>query len=173
MIISNDLFIDIKRFKGSHYFKFDKNKNDFENNINNNMLDIFRLFYKNISVFQCSCQTIANHPKYDYLDSLAEGNFQVKCFVPPNDYHGEIHAIINTKNLAGKIINKNSYQAGNGELKGCWLICDNVWKGRRLVYAYSKSSIIMYPENLEMFNSKLKKYGINGNYIIRGKIEEI
>ena len=173
MITSNDFKINILRRSQSYDYKFDKTKNTFNNNIKNNMIDIFQLERKDQIIFQCMCQSISNHPNYDHYDSIAEGSFQIKCFVPPKNFHGEIHAIINTKDMEGQLIDEDAYQMENGQLKGRWLIHDTVYNGKRLNYAWSGACIMLYPEDLEKFNNKLKKFGINNNYILNGKLEEI
>ena len=53
---------------------------------------------------------ISNHPNYDHYDSIQEGSFQIKCFVPSRSFHGEIHAIINTKDIEGQVIDENAHQ---------------------------------------------------------------
>ena len=173
MIINKDLIIYIQRFKKSHNFKYNNDLNTFSNNIKNNMQDIFQLLRKNEIIFECKCQSIANHPEFDYLDSIQEGNFQIKCFVNSGHFHGKIHAIINTKDLAGQIIDSNAYQMEDGQLKGRWLIHDTWWKGKRLIHAWSGACIMIYPESLELLNRKFRQHGVNENYILNGELKEI
>lgn len=173
MITSNDFLINIIRKKESYDYKFDKTKNNFNNNVKNNMIDIFQLLRKDVVIFQCMCQSISNHPNCDHFDSIQEGKFQVKCFVDSGSFHGEIHAIINTKDIEGQIIDETSHQIEDNQKKGRWLIHDTVYNGKRLNHAWAGACIMVYPEDLEKFNNKLKKYGINDNYILNGKLVEV
>ncbi|MGI5093526.1 hypothetical protein H0R96_13460, partial [Treponema socranskii] len=91
------LRIKINRYKTSYDFKADPKKPDrFENNWKNNSLDDFILTADDTELFRCRCQSVANYcfeeqrpgDTVKYGDSVAAGDFTVRCFVPPRRFHG-------------------------------------------------------------------------------------
>ncbi len=169
-----NLYIIVKRKKESYDYKFDKNKNDYQNNIKNNMLDSLQLIHNGEIIFECNkVQTISNHPDYDHFDTVAPGEFQIKCFIKPITFHGEIHGIINTKDIEGQVINEDAKQLEDNHLKGRWLIHDTWYNGKRLNHAWSGACFMMYPEDLEAFNNKLKEKNVNDETIINGRLKEV
>lgn len=195
MIISNDFLIKVIRKKESYDFIVDKNhiyegnrrekkftRADFRNNIKNNMLDDIILYknqriyndnYAHTEIFRCKAQTVANYPLCDLHDTIAVGKFQLKCFIDPLNWHGEPHIIINAKDIEGQIINSDSRQWEDNQLKGRWGMHDTWYKGKRLIYAWSKACFVVYPEDLVGFNDKLRRNGIDNNYILNGEVTEI
>lgn len=116
------LVLKILRSKKSYDFKADPKKPDsFSNNWENNSLDDFVLTENSKEIFSCKCQSVANYCFGDmsggdtvsHGDSVAEGEFTIKCFVPPRKFHGEIHAIIKTRDIDGQWIDHNAMQTAN------------------------------------------------------------
>lgn len=178
------LSIVVERKKKSYDFKLRPNEADsFSNNIKNNMEDTFRLFDGKCELFSCPVQSVANFCWGEQSksmqkkagDTIAEGYFKVKCFVEPRNYDGEIHGIIETKDLDGQVIDTESMQVyGNGEKAGRWLIHStyNKEKQREASYAYSAGCLVMTRSNLEAFNKILHAYEISPGFIISGEVIE-
>lgn len=100
------LKLQIWRNRQSYNFKADPGKPDgFDNNWKKNSLDLLVLLDGSAILFQCHAQTVANYCFGDMTpgdnlphgDTVAAGEFTLKCFVEPRAFHGEIHAIIKTK----------------------------------------------------------------------------
>lgn len=174
-MIRNNLILRIVRNKISHDYKFDKQKNDFSNNIKNNTKDFFILLKNGSIIFKCLCQSVANHPDYSYTDSIKQCLFNVKCFVDPRNFHGEIHGIINAIDLDNQPIDNFSMQLDNGFQKGRWLIHDrySFEKKRDLNNAYSGGCFILSSKDLEEFNKILKTEGIDRDDLIMGELWEV
>ena len=114
-------------------------------------------------------------PHFDFKDTIKEGSFQVKCFVEPRSYHGQVHGVINALDLNNQKIDQFSMQIENGFQKGRWLVHDK-WsfsKGRDLNNSYSGSCFILSSKKLEILNEKLKELGIKPCDIINGTLEEM
>ena len=86
------LKLHIIRYVESYDFKAEPDKPDsFSNNWKNNSLDDFILLNDDTELFKCKCQSVANYCFGDMLpgdtvsygDSIAAGDFTVRCFVPP------------------------------------------------------------------------------------------
>ena len=101
----------------SYDFKADRKKPDgFTNNWKNNSLDELALYHDDTLVFRARCQSVANYcfgamapgDTTSFGDTVAPGKFTVRCFVPPRAFHGEIHAIVNTRDIDGQIINHDA-----------------------------------------------------------------
>lgn len=179
------LTLKIFRNKKSYDFKADPKKPDsFSNNWKNNSLDDFVLTENSKEVFSCKCQSVANYCFGDmsggdtvsHGDSVAEGEFTIKCFVPPRKFHGEIHAITKTRDIDGQWIDRNAMQtANNGYQNGRWLIHDKFAfeKGADTNYAWSAGCFILSSKDLEAFNKILKKYGIKAGDEIQGILTEV
>ena len=177
--------LKIFRSKKSYDFKADPKKPDsFSNNWKNNSLDDFVLTKNSKEIFSCKCQSVANYCFGDmsggdtvsHGDSVAEGEFTIKCFVPPRKFHGEIHAIIKTRDIDGQWIDHNAMQtANNGYQNGRWLIHDkfSFEKGADTNYAWSAGCFILSSKDLEAFNKILKKYGIKAGDEIQGILTEV
>lgn len=179
------LVLKILRSKKSYDFKADPKKPDsFSNNWKNNSLDDFVLTENSKEIFSCKCQSVANYCFGDvsggdtvsYGDSVAEGEFTIKCFVPPRKFHGEIHAIIKTRDIDGQWIDRNAMQtANNGYQNGRWLIHDkfSFEKGADTNYAWSAGCFILSSKDLETFNKILKEFGIKAGDEIQGILTEV
>lgn len=178
------LKIQIWRNRQSYNFKADPNKPDgFDNNWKNNSLDLLVLLDNSEILFQCHAQTVANYCFGDmslgdnlpYGDTVAEGEFTVRCFVEPRNFHGEIHAITNTTDLDGQRIDRNAMQiSARGFQNGRWLIHDRFSKklGRDTNYAWSAGCFILSSIDLEALNETLKKEGVKPGDEISGEVIE-
>lgn len=179
------LSIVVERKKTSYSFRLDlKSPDSFANNIKHNMEDSFCLFDDRAEIFRCPCQSVANYcfgemkksMEKDAGDTIAEGQFKMKCFVEPRSYHGEIHGIIETRDIDGQWIDRESMQEyGNGERAGRWLI-HSTWSDRLRrdnSVAYSAGCIMLSSANLESFNRLLKAYEVKPGNIIPGEIVEV
>lgn len=179
------LSIVVERRKTSYSFRLDpKSPDSFSNNIKHNMEDSFCLFDDRAEIFRCPCQSVANYcfgemrksMEKDAGDTIAEGQFKVKCFVEPRSYHGEIHGIIETRDIDGQWIDRESMQEyGDGEKAGRWLI-HSTWSDRLKhdnPIAYSAGCIMLSSANLESFNRLLKAYEVKPGDIIPGEIVEV
>lgn len=179
------LHIHIKRHKASYHFKADPEKPDsFSNNWKNNSLDDFILQKDGQDIFTCRCQSVANYCFGDMLpgdtvnhgDSVAEGAFTIKCFVPPRRFHGEIHAIIKTRDIDGQVIDRNAMQTTkDGFQNGRWLIHDrySAKLGKDTNCAWSAGCFILSSHDLHAFNTVLKENGIKTGDEIPGNLTEV
>lgn len=178
------LSLVIERKQRSYLFKVNpKAPGSFENNWRNNSLDWLCLYDGNAEILRVHCQSVANYCFGDmksngdteHGDTIAEGYFKVKCFVEPRSFHGEIHGIIETRDVDGQWIDRNSMQIGNdGFQTGRWLIHDK-WSNnlkRDTNTAWSAGCIILSSSDLETFNKMLKAYGVKPGDIISGEIVE-
>ncbi|MGP1587291.1 MAG: hypothetical protein ACTTHG_02990 [Treponemataceae bacterium] len=174
----------IKRKKTSYDFKSDpKAKDCFENNWKHNSEDDFYIFEDENVLMHLKCQSVANYcfgsqkpgDTVSYGDSIAEGEFLLKLFVPPRNFHGEIHAITNTKDIDGQWINHEAMQTtSDGYQTGRWLIHDR-WSSKTKSdtnFAWSSGCIILSSSDLEMLNAFLHAYKFKSGDMIFGKIEE-
>ncbi len=179
------LVLKIFRSKKSYDFKADPQKPDsFSNNWKNNSLDDFVLTENSKEVFSCKCQSVANYcfgemsggDTVSHGDSVAEGEFTIKCFVPPRKFHGEIHAITKTRDIDGQWIDRTAMQTANsGYQNGRWLIHDKFSpeKGADTNYAWSAGCFILSSKDLETFNKILKEFGIKAGDEIQGILTEV
>lgn len=181
------LLIKILRDKRSYDYKYSEEEakklgivNEYALRTKNNSLDSLILLKGDKELFRCNTvQTVANHPHYDYNDTIAMGKFQVQCFVKPRKFHGQIHGIVYAKDIEGQNIDAWSMQVENGYQKGRWLIHDRwSWdKNRDLNNGYSGGCFIMPSIELEQFNIILNNEGIHSNpnlkQIINGILLEI
>jgi hypothetical protein len=180
----NELFIRIIRKQASYKYKFDMQKIDsWENNKANNSLDDFILFVDEARMFVSKCQTIANIPFGRYMDTIAPGLFQIKCFVENRMKYGKIHGIINTFDLDGQKINEDSVEIVKGK-DGApidlarWLIHD--WQSNKpkpefydTSVAWSAGCFVMPDNNLEVLGTLLSgSYNIKPGDIINGELIE-
>lgn len=169
-----DLQIKIIRKKQSHDYKFDKALNNYQNNSKNNLLDSLILLKDGKEIFQSNVQTVANHPLYDYKDTILNGSFQMKAFVVKQSYQEEIHGIINARDLDNQLINGYSMQNDNGTNKGRWLFHSTLWKGSDLKNAYSAGCFIFPTSNtLKEFNIVLRQNRVVENDVINGYLTEV
>jgi hypothetical protein len=117
-MIRKEFFIKIERNKSSYNYKENPELDSFNNNIKNNCQDKLILLKDGNEIFSHNqLQSIANYPGNFSNDSIAEGDFQLQCFVwvgssfadPNNADRIKIHGIINAKTLTGDIIGHDSY----------------------------------------------------------------
>lgn len=178
------LTLKIVRYKKSYDFKLDPEKPDsFENNRKNNSIDEFILNNDGTECFRCKCQTVANYcfgeqapgDTVKHGDSVATGEFTVKCFVPPRKFHGQIHAITKTCDIDGQWIDRNAMQTTeNGYQNGRWLIHDrfSFAQGKDTHYAWSAGCFILSSADLRLLNVNLDSYGIKPGDEIQGELVE-
>lgn len=178
------LSIVVERKKKSWNFKVNpKEPDSFSNNINNNMIDTLRIFDDKAELFSCPVQSVANYcwgeMKNSMVkpsgDTIKEGYFKVKCFVEPRNFDGEIHGIIETKDVDGQVIDTESMQDYGGPNRaGRWLIHNtyNKEKQKDSKYAFSAGCLIMSRANLEAFNIILHAYNVQPGDIITGELIE-
>ena len=176
------LHLHIIRYVESYDFKAEPDKPDsFSNNWKNNSLDNFILLNDDTELFKCKCQSVANYCFGDMLpgdtvsygDSIAAGDFTVRCFVPPRKFHGQIHAITQTVDIDGQKIDGNAMQTTKGgHQTGRWLIDDrfSFSKGADTNYAWSAGCFILSSKDLELFNQTLKAHGVQAGDEIVGTL---
>lgn len=181
----NNLKIEVWRDKRSYDFCADKSKPDsFENNWLHNSIDHILLFKEEEVLFTANCQSVANYcfgamspgDNLPHGDTIAPGEFTVRCFVEPRDFHGEIHAITDCTDLDGQRIDRNAMQiSAKGFQNGRWLIHDRFSKkiGRDTNYAWSAGCFILSSKDLEALNEILKKQGVKPGDLIPGKVFEL
>ena len=178
------LKIEVRRNHQSYDFTADANKKDgFDNNWKNNSLDMLLLFDDKKILFAAHAQTVANYcfgeqgtgDTLPHGDTVAEGEFTVRCFVEPRAFHGEIHAITKTKDLDGQSIDRNAMQTTAGGFQnGRWLIHDCYSKklGRDSNYAWSAGCFILSSNDLAKLNAALKSAGVKASDEIKGEVIE-
>ena len=179
------LRIRINRYKTSYDFKADPKKPDsFENNWKNNSLDDFILTADDTELFRCRCQSVANYcfgkmkpgDTVPHGDSVAAGDFTVRCFVPPRRFHGQIHAITKTRDIDGQEIDRNAMQTTRGGYQnGRWLIHDrfSFALGADTRFAWSAGCFILSSNDLAAFNRVLKSCGVKAGDEIQGTLIEV
>ena len=175
----------VERKKRSYMFKVNpKAPGSFDNNWRNNSLDWLCLYSENCELLRVHCQSVANYCFGDMAsngdtecgDTIAEGYFKVKCFVEPRSFHGEIHGIVETKDIDGQWIDRDSMQIGkDGFQTGRWLIHDR-WSDklqRDSNYAWSAGCIILASDDLKTLNNILHACDVQPGEIINGEIVEV
>lgn len=178
------LKIEVWRNRRSYNFKTAPNKPDgFDNNWKNNSIDQLMLLKDDKVLFCANAQTVANYcfgdmtpgDKVPHGDTVAEGEFTVRCFVESRNFHGEIHAITKTTDLDGQTIDRNAMQTTAGGFQnGRWLIHDK-WSeklGKDTNYAWSAGCFILSSQDLARLNSILKKEGVKSGDEIKGEVIE-
>ena len=173
------LKLQIWRRQQSYDFKADPGKPDgFDNNWKNNSIDLLVLLDGSAILFQCHAQTVANYCFGDNLphgDTVAAGEFTLKCFVEPRAFHGEIHAITKTKDLDGQTIDRNAMQTTAGGFQnGRWLVHDrySFKLGKDTNYAWSAGCFILSSNDLARLNAILKNEGVKAGDEISGEVIE-
>lgn len=184
--VQNEVMVHIKviRSKNSFNFRADPAKPDsFENNWENNSLDWLVMYKNHDEVFRCRCQSVANYcfgenatgSTMPHGDTIAPGYFVMRAFVDPRKFHGEIHAITQTKDYDGEWIDRNAMQTTRGGFQnGRWLIHDR-WSSRLrhdTRYAWSAGCIILSSADLEKFNTMLYFNGVTAGMEIIGEVVE-
>ena len=178
------LRLEVWRSRKSYDFKADPAKPDgFDNNWKNNSLDLLVLFDGSKVVFNCRAQTVANYcfgemtpgDTLPHGDTVAEGEFTIRCFVEPRKFHGQIHAITKTKDLDGQTIDREAMQTTAGGFQnGRWLIHDrfSFKLGKDTATAWSGGCFILSSADLESFNKALKAAGVKPGDEIKGEVIE-
>lgn len=178
------LKIEIWRKAQSYDFKADPTKPDgFDNNWKNNSLDILILKSGSEILFQCHAQTVANYcfgeqgtgDTMPHGDTVAAGEFTLRCFVEPRNFHGEIHAITKTKDLDGQTIDRNAMQTTAGGFQnGRWLVHDRYSPklGKDTNCAWSAGCFILSSGDLARLNAILKNEGVKAGDEIKGEVFE-
>jgi hypothetical protein len=180
----NNLSVKIIRFGKSYDFRINPKLDSFDNNRKNNSLDLLVLLAGGEEIFRARCQSVANYCFGEMAtadtradgDTVAPGNFRLKCFVPPRAFHGEIHGITETRDLDGQWINREAMQTTAGGFQnGRWLVHDrySFKTGRDTNYAWSAGCFILSSGELLAFNTYLHAYGVVGGDIIAGEVTEV
>lgn len=175
----------IYRDKKSYDFRANPNgKDSFENNWKNNSIDWLVLMDDSGNeLFRARCQSVANYCFGDMAtadsvahgDTVVAGEFKVKLFVEPRNFHGEIHAITETRDIDGQWIDRNAMQTTAGGFQnGRWLIHDRFSQknGKDTNYAWSAGCIILSSFDLEGLNVVLHSFKCQPGDIIPGEIIE-
>lgn len=175
----------VERKKKSYDFKVNpKEPGSFSNNYKNNSLDSIAIYDDKAEIARFKCQTVANYcfgdfataDTVDFGDTIREGYFKIKCFVEPRNFHGEIHGIIETRDIDGQWINQDSMQiTADGFQNGRFLIHDRFSKkyNADTNYAWSAGCFILSSADLEAFNTILHAYNVKSGDIISGEIVEV
>ena len=176
------LKLKIIRYGKSSHFKADKSKPDgFSNNWKNNSLDDFILSYGGTESFKCKSRNVVNYcfgeqrpgDTIVHGDTVRAGGFTLRCFVPPRNFHGEIHAITKTHDIDGQEIDRNAMQTTKDGFQNVrWLIHDRYSKklGRDTNYAWSAGCFILSSKALEAFNTTLKSHGIKSGIDLSSEV---
>lgn len=176
-MIRDDLYIQVERKKTSYDFKLNAKLDSFKNNIKNNAVDTIKLYQNDKEIFIYEkIRSLLNYPGCKVADSLANGNFQIKCFVDRRSYKENIHGIINAFDMEGQKIDSFSMQKDNGLIKGRWLVHGNLnpKTNRDYNYCWSQGCIIFFEtKKLEEFNTILKNIGVLPGDIINCKLLEV
>jgi len=175
----------VERKKESYQYKADPAKpGSFENNWKNNSLDSLMLYDDLEMVVSLFCQTVANYcfgphagPKDNpHISTVAVGDFTVKAFVDPINFHGEIHAITRTRDCGGRWIDHNALQVYSKDYQlGRWLIHDKFSKKeqRDTNYAWSAGCFILSSNDLKNLNAILRQKGVKPGDLIPGSVVEV
>ena len=176
--------IRVERKRESYDFRADPRKPDsFENNWKHNSLDRIIIRDDNIELCYFRCQTVANYcfganataSTIAHGDTIAPGNFTVKAFVPRRNFHGEIHAITQTRDIDGEWIDHEGMQITRGGFQnGRFLIHDrfSFRTGADTNYAWSAGCFIVSSADLVSFNRMLIKFGVKPGDLIPGTLIE-
>jgi hypothetical protein len=179
------IHIRVERKRQSYNFRADPQKPDsFENNWKNNSLDSIIICDGQIDLVRFRCQTVANYCFGDQAtastvahgDTVAPGNFTLKAFVPPRSFHGEIHAVTQTKDIDGEWINHDAMQVtAAGFQNGRWLVHDrfSFKSNADTNYAWSAGCFITSSSDLALFNKTLRASGVKPGDLIPGLLVEV
>ena len=174
----------LKRKKSSYDFRVNPKKPDsFENNWKNNRQDWLYIYDDNVEMYRARCQSVANYCFGDMAtastvahgDTIAEGDFQVRCFADPRSFHGHVHEIIRTRDIDGEWIDHQAMQTSeNGFQNGRWLIHTNYSKryASDTTYAWSAGCFIISSFDMDAFGVILNAYDVKPGDIINGTIVE-
>ena len=171
-----NITILIYRKKTSYQFKKHPEEPDsWGNNDGNNLRDEFSAWVGEQRIFYAKCQTVANIPGGRLEDTIKEGKFKLKLFVPQRAFHCRIHGIVDAYDIEGQYTDFESVQAND---KNRWLVHDTQKlkpnpPGQITRVAWSAGCFIMAPDKLEEFNSILESYKYKPGDILDGELKEI
>ena len=161
---------------------------DWGNNDANNSLDLLELVADGTVVFQCSAQTVSNMPGGRFLDTLAAGGFDLRCFVEQREFWPRIHGITNALTLDGQLIDHNCVapdvsSSGAPANMSRWLMHDwqklrNTLDENNVPYpqgsdtrvGWSEGCIVLADADLANFNDLLDDYEVKPDELISGMI---
>ncbi|MCL2210194.1 MAG: hypothetical protein FWC19_06480 [Treponema sp.] len=176
--------IRVERKRQSYNFKADPSKpGSFENNWKNNSLDSIIIRDDHVVLALYRCQTVANYcfgamasaATVEFGDTIAPGNFTIKTFVEPRNFHGEIHGITRTRDIDGEWIDCNSMQTTKGGFQnGRFLVHDrySFKTNSDTNHAWSAGCFILSSIDLASFNQVLKTYNVKPGDLISGTLIE-
>ncbi|MCP4336455.1 MAG: hypothetical protein GY679_01230 [Mycoplasma sp.] len=161
------LKIEILRRLASYDYKYDKNKDDYQNNTKNNMIDELFLYDGLKQIFKCNLQTVSNHPSMKHSDTIKVGKFKLKAFVEQRNFNTAIHGIIDAYDINNQKIDKYSMQKDGNQYIGRWLFHSCYYAPlKKDTRAYSGGCFAMSTEDIQEFNKILMDNGIRqGNTI--------
>lgn len=174
----------VERKLRSYDFRADPRKPDsFENNWKNNSLDTISILDDSVTLKSFACQTVANYCfgamktalTAAHGDTVAPGSFTLEAFVPPRNFHGEIHAITRTRDVDGEWIDRQAMQTTRGGFQnGRWLVHDrfSFKTGADTNYAWSAGCFILSSADLAAFNQVLKACNVCPGDLIPGLLIE-
>lgn len=178
------LRFEVKRKRSSYDFRNDPKRPDgFDNNWKNNSRDTITLYYNDVPILECRCQTVANYcfgdmataDTVEHGDTIAPGKFTVELFVEPRNFHGRIHAITRTTDLDGQWIDHKAMQTTkDGYQNGRWLIHDRYSFRQKCDtnYAWSAGCFILSSDDLYWLNDIIEKCGGRPGDLVPGVIVE-
>jgi hypothetical protein len=176
--------IRVERKRASYDFRVNPHQADsFENNWKNNSLDSIIICDDNVPLVRFRCQTVANYcfgamktsATVLHGDTIAPGSFIMKAFVEPRSFHGEIHAITQTRDIDGEWIDHEAMQTTLGGFQnGRFLVHDkfSFKTGADTAYAWSAGCFILSSRDLEQFNKTLRTAGVKPGDLIQGLLIE-
>jgi hypothetical protein len=169
--------------KSLQYLKNPKKPFAWDNNDNNNSLDLFEILDAGKVIFSCKAQTVANmegldvptaeSPAIKFSNTIAPGPFRLKVGLDkldPRKFYGRINGICNTKTLAGDVIGDKSTTTKD---PARWLNHD--WQkhkpnpaGVDTRVAWSAGCFIVPDKDLEAEGAIFDKYGYKPGDFIDG-----
>lgn len=179
------LKIIIERKKTSYDFKVNRAAPDsFENNWKNNSQDWLIVKDGKAEIARFKCQSVANYCFGDMAtadtvswgDTVAPGQFKLRLFAEPRNFHGEIHEIIEATDIDGQRINTHSTQkTTKGFQNGRWLIHSRYSTkfAADTKYAWSAGCFILSSGDMATLNKLFHCYSLPPGMIIPGEVTEI
>jgi len=162
-------------YQGNGYDKPFTNP-DFQNNVKNNMLDIYRLWFREKLIFECPVQTYANYPLSHTRDTIAPGVYQETIFVDQRKYMNKINGIRNCLDMEGQLYNPNSMQWDMDHEKGRALSHGNAYFNKKLnkwtypIHSWSMACFVKLEKDQVELNKVFVNCGINKDnfFVING-----
>jgi hypothetical protein len=174
----------VERRRESYDFKINPfNPGSFENNRKNNSLDFIIIRDDQIELARYRCQTVANYCfgamatalGVEHGDTIAPGSFTLKAFVLPRNFHGEIHAITETRDIDGEWVGRDAMQTTKGGFQnGRFLVHDRFSFNTNAdtSFAWSAGCFILSSLDLAAFNDVLKAHNVKPGDLIHGVLVE-